>query len=113
MRSPGGGADGIEIEAYGHLLDGFWSSNPYFGFLNTFKYEEEKAVLDKYTIVEETSTRVVYNWLQYFSRDSLRDEFEGAGFVAEDFYSDVAGTPFSSDSPDFAIVARRSGPTRT
>ena len=26
------------------LMDGFWSPNPYFGFLNTFKYEAEKVV---------------------------------------------------------------------
>jgi SAM-dependent methyltransferase len=30
-----------------NLLDGFWSSEPYYGFRNTFKYEDEKLVLDK------------------------------------------------------------------
>ena len=37
------------------LMDGFWSSEPYFGFLNTFKYERERVLLDKYTIVERRS----------------------------------------------------------
>jgi len=88
-------------------LDHFWSPDDYYGFLNIFKYDEEKVTLDKYTIIEKTRTRVVYNWLQYFSRDSLREEFEANGFAAEEFYSDVAGSPFSPDSPDMAVVARK------
>ena len=90
-------------------LDHFWSPDDYYGFLNTFKYDEEKLTLDKYTIVEPDRTRVVYNWLQYFSRDSLQREFEESGFRIEAFYADVAGTPFSPDTPDFAIVAGKAG----
>ena len=88
-------------------LDNFWSAENYYGFLNTFKYDKEKLTLDKYTIVEKTRTRIVYNWLQYFSRDSLGEEFEENGFQAEEFYSDVAGSTFSPESPDLAIVARK------
>lgn len=88
-------------------LDSFWSPDNYYGFLNTFKYEKEKVTLDKYTIIEEYRTRVVYNWLQYFSCDSLQEEFEENGFEAEAFYSDVAGSTFSPESPDIAIVARK------
>jgi SAM-dependent methyltransferase len=29
-----------------NLLNGFWSLNKYYGFLNTFKYEEEKLILE-------------------------------------------------------------------
>ena len=97
-----------EVASYErNQLDGFWSSRDYYGFLNTFKYDPENVTLDKYTIVEEAGTRVVYNWLQYFSRDSLQEELEKGGFEVEAFYSDVAGTSFSPDSPDLAIVARR------
>jgi len=58
-----------------NLLNGFWSPNKYYGFLNTFKYESEKVVLDKYTIIEASRTRIVYNWLQYFSPEALEREF--------------------------------------
>ncbi len=88
-------------------LDSFWSPENYYGFLNTFKYDREKVTLDKYTIIEEARTRVVYNWLQYFSQDALREELEENGFEVEAFYSDVAGSPFSQESPDIAIVARK------
>ena len=89
------------------LLDGFWSSEPYFGFLNTFKYEQEKVVLDKYTIIEETRTRVVYNWLQYYDRQALGNEFTEHGFIVEEFLGDVAGAAFEPESREFAIIARK------
>ena len=75
------------------------------------KYDKEKVILDKYTIIEENRIRVVYNWLQYFSQDSLREEFEESGFEVAEFYSDVAGSAFSSDSPDMAVVARKTEST--
>ena len=97
-----------QVSTYEHRqLDGFWSKEDYYGFLNTFKYEEEKVILDKYTIIEKARTWTVYNWLQYFSPDALREEFEVNGFKIEEFYSDVAGKPFNSKSAEFAIVARK------
>ena len=97
-----------EIATYAPgLLDGFWSSKPYFGFLNTFKYQAEKVTLDKYTIVEETRTRVIYNWLQHFDREALGKEFENSAFVVEEFPGDVAGAAFDPESQEFAIVARK------
>jgi SAM-dependent methyltransferase len=89
------------------LLDGFWSENRYYGFLNIFKYEKEKVVLDKYTIVERDRTKTVYNWLQYFSPELLEKEFVAEGFLIDDLYSDVAGTPFSESSNEFAVVAKK------
>ncbi|MDD4357209.1 MAG: class I SAM-dependent methyltransferase, partial [Smithellaceae bacterium] len=90
-----------------NLLDGFWSPHKYYGFLNTFRYEEEKVVLDKYTIIETQRSRTVYNWLQYFSPEDLEREFGECGFAIECYYSDVAGTPFSSQSREFAVVAKK------
>jgi 2-polyprenyl-3-methyl-5-hydroxy-6-metoxy-1,4-benzoquinol methylase len=89
------------------LMGGFWSSEDYFGFLNTFKYDEEKVVLDKYTIIEKERKRVVYNWLQYFTPESLAKEFEENGFKITAFYSDVAGTPFNPGSQEMAVEARK------
>jgi hypothetical protein len=88
-----------------NLLDGFWSANKYYGFLNAFKYDDEKVVLDKYTIVEIECARTIYNWLQYFSPESLEDEFAKSGFAIEKLFADVAGTPFNPQSDEFAVVA--------
>ena len=88
-------------------LNGFWSPNKYYGFLNTFKYDEEKVSLDKYTIIELDRTRKVYNWLQYFAPEDLEREFIEAGFSVKGLYSDVAGTPYDRNSSEFAVIANR------
>jgi len=88
-------------------LNSFWSPDDYYCFVNTFKYEEEKVTLDKYTIIEETGTRVVYNWLQQFSKESLLEEFTVNGFEVDGIYSDVAGTSFDPESQEITIVACR------
>ena len=90
-----------------NLLDGFWSPNKYYGFLNTFKYEEEKVILDKYTLVEAARTRTVYNWLQYFASETLEKELAECGFAVEKLYSDVAGSPYNPETTEFAIVANK------
>jgi SAM-dependent methyltransferase len=88
-------------------LNGFWSPNKYYGFLNAFKYDEEKVALDKYTIIELDRTRKVYNWLQYFAPEDLEGEFIKAGFSVKGLYSDVAGTPYDRKSSEFAVIANR------
>lgn len=88
-----------------NLLDGFWSADKYYGFVNTFKYEREKVVLDKYTIIEAGRTRTIYNWFQHFSPETLEREFAACGFVIEKIFCDVAGTPFDSKANEFAVVA--------
>ncbi len=85
----------------------FWSPDDYYGFVNTFKYEKEKVTLDKYTIIEDSRKRIVYNWLQHFSPESLIKEFEASGFTIEDMYSNIAGKAFDSESPEIAIVAKK------
>jgi len=90
-----------------NLLNGFWSPNKYYGFLNTFKYYEEKVVLDKYTIVEAKRTRTVYNWLRYFTIEDLEKEFVAAGFSIDGIFSDVAGTPYDRNSYEFAVIAKK------
>ncbi len=97
-----------ETETYEHSrINGFWSSGNYYCFQNTFKYEEEKVVLDKYTIIEEKQTRIVYNWLQHYSKDTLREEFEENGFKFNNFYSDLTGTAISPESLEIVIVTKK------
>ncbi|MDH4240062.1 MAG: class I SAM-dependent methyltransferase [Phycisphaerae bacterium] len=90
-----------------NLLDGFWSADKYYGFANTFKYEKEKLVVDKYTIIETGRRRTIYNWFQHLSPETLEREFAASGFVIEKKFCDVAGTPFDSKANEFAVVARK------
>lgn len=67
---------------HGHcFMNNFWAKGDYFGFQNTFKYEDEKVVLDQYTIVEPHQTWQVFNWMQYFCMDDLRVELSNSGFT--------------------------------
>lgn len=95
------------IEYAPNLMDGFWSPEPYYGFLNIFKYGHEKVILDKYTIIEKAKTRVIYNWLQYFDCESLETEFKKSGFAIEEFTGDVAGAAFNPSSSEFAVIASK------
>jgi hypothetical protein len=90
-----------------NLLNGFWSPEPYYGFLNTFKYEEEKVTLDKYTIVGRARTWSVYNWLAHFSVESLIQEFRKAGLAIDQVYADVAGKPYEAEASEFAVIANK------
>ena len=97
-----------EQVAYGReLMDGFWSSRPYYGFLDTFRYEAEKVVLEKYTIVEPGEMREYFNWFQHYDVASLTAEVEAAGLRVDVIHGDVAGAPFEPSLPEFAVVVRR------
>ena len=101
--------DYLETSSYTFSLDsGFWSSEPHHVFTNSFKYEPEKVVLEKYTIFENDRQREIYNWHQCYSQESLAKLFQENGFKIEAYYSNVAGDPFEVDSPAFAVVARKS-----
>jgi cyclopropane fatty-acyl-phospholipid synthase-like methyltransferase len=89
------------------LQDGFWSPHRYYGFLNIFKYDQAKVVLDKYTIVEEARTRTIYNWLQYFSPETLEHELNGCDLDVENRYADVAGSTYNPEHTEFAVVTRK------
>lgn len=103
-----------ETETYEpNLHNGFWSSNKYYGFLHTFKYKKEKIILDKYTIMEATGTKTIYNWFQCFSPEALAREFMTCGFSVQEFYSDVAGSAFDPESTEFAVVASKNNTAAT
>lgn len=88
-----------------NLMNNFWSPRKYHGFVQTFKYDREKVILDKYTTIEVDRIRIFYNWLQHFSREMIENELETHGFRINDFSSDVAGSVYESESEVLAIVA--------
>jgi SAM-dependent methyltransferase len=99
-------ADLEESVAYApNLMDGFWSSQPYYGFLNTFTYADARASVDRYQIVEPGRTRTFCNWVQYFDPEGLASELGDAGFSVLEVLGDVAGAPYDPGSHEFAVVA--------
>lgn len=101
----------LETVTFGHrLMDGFWSARDYYGFMKTVRYESVNVVLDKYVIVEPDRQWEVYNWLQYFSRETLAREFADAGFRITDTYADVSGAAWDTGSDTMAVVAEKLDP---
>ncbi|MGD9210020.1 MAG: class I SAM-dependent methyltransferase [Desulfobacteraceae bacterium] len=97
-----------EYASYEHVLqEGFWSAEEYFGFLNTFKYNAEKIILDKYTLIEKNRVRTFYNWIQYFNTKGLFKLFEENGFKIESYYAGLTGIPYTDETKEIAVVARK------
>jgi hypothetical protein len=97
----------VERAAYSvNLSDGFWSPEKYYEFINTFKYDDVKVTLDKYTIVEKNRTRQIFNWLQYYTQESIAEEFAQYGLKIEQYLADVAGDTFQADEDEFAVIAK-------
>jgi len=97
-----------ETATYGpDLMAGFWSSQPYYGFLNTFKFEEERLVLDKYTIVERDRVRRIFNWFQCFTLQDIEREFAAWGLQVVEWYGDVAGGPYDPETKEIAVIAQK------
>ena len=97
-----------EQVAYGPgLMDGFWSAQPYYGFLNTFRYEAERVVLEKYAIVEAAGMREYLNWFQHYDVASLTAEVEAVGLQVSAVHGDVAGAAFDANTPEFAVEVQQ------
>ena len=86
---------------------GFWSADSYFKFVTSFKYDNEKVGLDKYTIVERNRQRVIYNWIQYFSLESLQNELHAADLDIEEVQGDITGLAYDADHTEFAVVVKK------
>ncbi len=95
-----------ESATYAVNLNNFWSSEKYYEFLNTFKYDDVKVTLDKYTIIEKERTRTIFNWLQYYDKESIANEFAESGLKIEKYLANVAGEEFDADGDEFAIIAK-------
>src|SRR5699024_3803164 len=87
-------ADLEEVATYApQLMNGFWASAPYYGFMNTFVYPDERVSLDRYEIVERHRTRTFWTWTQYFDPEALSAELADAGWQVAEVLGDVVGAP--------------------
>ncbi len=85
--------------------NGFWASGPHHVLKKTFRYEQQHLLLDKFVILEPGCRKESYNWLQCYDLEDLREEFAAGGLRIIEQYADVAGTAWSADSRELAVVA--------
>lgn len=93
-------------EQAANLDGGFWAAPPYEGVHERFTYDDERLVLDRYTITKDGVTRAFWNWMHCLTPHQVSAELSAAGFAAPDLWGDVAGAPFDPTAETFAVVAR-------
>lgn len=89
------------------LDNAFWAVPPYEGLHETFTYPELRLVLERYTIVASGITRQYWNWMACMTPDEVAGELAMAGWDPPRVYGDVAGAPYDTTSPVFAVVTAR------
>jgi SAM-dependent methyltransferase len=88
-----------------NLMQGFWAEGDYVGIQRNFVYPDECLSLDRYVIVEPAETWQVFNWFQYFTPESLREELVSAGFSVEQMYGGLRGEPLETDGDFIGVIA--------
>lgn len=91
------------------LMGGFWAPEPYLGTCESWRYDELRLALDRYTIEREGEVKVFWNWMHCLTLDEVADEVADAGFDVDSVWGDVAGAPYDAASMTFAVVLRRRG----
>ena len=107
--SPGNSEPGdiFVIKDSGNIFEGFWTSEPCYTFHSNIKYEEEKLILDKWTIIEENREREIYNWNQCYSSEILAKLFNENGFEIIEEYLNITGEKLTPQGNEMAVVARK------
>jgi len=83
----------------------FWSAGSNLVIQNTYKYDAEHVTLDKYTIIEPSRTRVIYNGLAHFTLETIRSEFESEEFSFTELLGSAAGDEYDLHPTEFAVTA--------
>ncbi len=91
--------------SFGHnYMNGFWSKNDYFTFHNSYRYEDEMVLLDHFKIVEANGTWDIYNWMQYFTPESIEEELNLNGFDMLEIIDGFGIDP--TDKTTFGVIAK-------
>ncbi|WP_052078888.1 class I SAM-dependent DNA methyltransferase [Spirochaeta lutea] len=88
---------------------GFFMDSPHVCLESLLSYPDNLH-LERYILVpEQGEPRVILNWHQAFTPETLKPEFTARGFELVSWYSDVAGQPFLPDTPILCGVFRKPG----
>ncbi len=94
-----------------NMMHNFWSADDYYCLKKVFLYPDQRVALDKYTIFEKNRIRKIYNWMQFYDKESISAEFNKAGLIVHEFAGNVCGDSFEASSQQFAIIAGNSSIT--
>ncbi len=108
--------DVFSMERYGQFQEiqdwqsypngGFWSAEKHLA-INRHCKHSDNVTLRQTVIITENETKNYYIWDCYFTKESLIKEAQEAGFQTLDIFDDVAGSPFTKESPTIAILLEK------
>jgi SAM-dependent methyltransferase len=88
-----------------NLMGGFWAPAPYVGLQRSWLWPESMLALDHYLIANENEQFEIYNWMQYFSPEDLRQEFARFGFEKVQMIDILTGEALGDEQPrEFAAI---------
>ena len=90
----------------GRLMSGFWAAGDYVGFKTTRLYPDEAIGLDRYLIAVPDRTFQVFNWMQYYTPDTITAEVLATGYASVDIVDFATGEPWPGGASAFAVIAR-------
>lgn len=88
------------------FMHGFWADGDYFGFKRTFLWPTERISLERYLVATPDRQFEVFNWMQYYTPDTIAAELAASGFAADAALDFVTGEPWQEGATPIAIVAR-------
>jgi SAM-dependent methyltransferase len=89
------------------MMGGFWAATDYVGIQRSLVYPKERLTLDRYLIVEPEEAWQIFNWLQYFTPQSIEEELSGTGFEVDLMSGGLSGEPMKTDGDFIGIIANR------
>lgn len=84
--------------------NGFWGNEPYLELNAFYKYADLELVLIQAAKIDDT-VKVWNSWIQTFTPDTLKSEFELAGFSEFEFYSSCTGNPYYESTDVLCMIA--------
>lgn len=107
LFSPGQRAAIAEGLSFGRrFMGGFWAEGDYFGFRAGFHYPDQEASLERFRIATPGRQFEIFNWMQYFSPASIRDELRVAGWRCEGPFAFETGADWAESASPFVMLAR-------
>ncbi len=89
------------------LMNGFWSDEDYVGLERVWRYEDQQVSLNRYLIVEQSGMFEIFNWMQYYSADSVTAELASGCFEVLEIQASLAGSALPGDPETLGVIARR------
>ncbi len=88
--------------------EGFWQPTPYLMLYEQLHYAEENVYLDQYLIVDQGGQIKIFRiWESNYTPSSIRQLLNEAGFVTQEVWGDLQGSPFNKDSVSIGVVAHK------